>query len=87
MSGFSWDILRHLQTHMTQFRDSSLPSVFLERLAALRHSMASGPAQTWTLEQMSAEWDLVLLSAVLCTKNDVRHRAINRVAQQFKGSG
>ncbi|CAL1172866.1 unnamed protein product [Cladocopium goreaui] len=77
--GSTWDTLRHLKQHFEEFDpQAGGAALFSEFLVKKRWALLSGPVSHWDQEAQFTEWDLLLSTAILATREGVMYNRFLR---------
>ena len=80
--GSTWDTLRHLKQHFEEFDpQAGGAALFTEFLVKKRWALLSGPVSHWDPEAQFTEWDLLLSTAILATREGVMYNRFLRVLE------
>ena len=80
--GSTWDTLRHLKQHFEEFDpQAGGAALFSEFLVKKRWALLSGPVSHWDQEAQFTEWDLLLSTAILATREGVMYNRFLRVLE------
>ena len=80
--GSTWDTLRHLKQHFEEFDpQAGGAALFTEFLVKTRWTLLSGPVSHWGQEAQFTEWDLLLSTAILATREGVMYNRFLRVLE------
>ena len=80
--GSTWDTLRHLKQHFEEFDpQAGGAALFSEFLVKKRWALLSGPVSHWDSEAQFTEWDLLLSTAILATREGVMYNRFLRVLE------
>ena len=80
--GSTWDTLRHLKQHFEEFDpQAGGAALFTGFLVKKRWTLLSGPVSHWDSEAQFTEWDLLLSTAILATREGVMYNRFLRVLE------